>query len=90
MAADAPHNDLMFTKKIFGYSATDKEVATKCMKTFRGHPWYLAPEMAGFLSLTSTKVSLAEKLAIAETIRAQPLPDSPFKIQKPKAICPGI
>ena len=64
IAAEAPFMDLQFYKLMLEYKKHDPEVASKVLKKFLGHTWYLNQEIVPF-SLFSKNVSNKEKQEIA-------------------------
>ena len=72
-AADVQVVDLDFFRQLEKFRAVDDEIASPVIQTWLRHTDYLAPEFS-FLSLTSDRVSTADKKKIAGSILAFPRP----------------
>jgi len=46
-ATAAPHNDLVFLKKLYNYQAIDAEISKVAVSKFINHLWYLSPQAMG-------------------------------------------
>ena len=66
-AADAQWEDLNFRRRLEAFRGVDADVADAVLVTWSRHVDFLSPEFA-FLSLVSRKVSIGDKLKIAEAI----------------------